>query len=155
MTFNAPKLRIMTWLTVQSLTSFLPRVPPAVIAKWCLANTTSKGKVAFIVSIIFFFVVFQLQSWFAKWIETWKRFKDFTQTSHRHLAVLCEGKFRVRKSVYFKIFIWSYQKDGQWLLELYFQDRILQKVIWIISTVRLEEQFSAINPYEVTSSRGK
>lgn len=54
MNFNTPKLRIMTWLNIQSLKSFLLRVSPAAIAKWCLANTTSKGRMAFIVSIILF-----------------------------------------------------------------------------------------------------
>lgn len=40
MNFNNLRLRSRTWLDVQSLTSFLVRVPPAAIAKWCLTNTT-------------------------------------------------------------------------------------------------------------------
>lgn len=76
-----------------------------------------------------FVFVFQLQTWFAKWIEIWKRFKDFRQNSQRHLVALCQDGFRVRKSVQFKILIWSYPKDRQWLLKLHFQDDILQKAI--------------------------
>lgn len=44
MNFNNLRLRSRTWLDVQSLTSFLVRVPPAAIAKWCLTNTTSKQR---------------------------------------------------------------------------------------------------------------
>jgi len=43
-----------TWIDVQSLAFVLMRVPPAAIAKWCLTNTTSKQRGAFVVFIILF-----------------------------------------------------------------------------------------------------